>query len=234
MPARSDQEGQIPLGLRHPAAYGRDDLVMSDSIAAALRLVDSWPHWPSPLAGLVGPASSGKSHLAAIWKQRAVARIVAVADLPGLDIEAAATRPVLIEDIGENPFDEIALFHLLNALREQRGTLLFTSRRAPGHWQTGLADLRSRLRAATVAQIFAPDDEMLRRIIVKLFSDRQLAVERPVVDFMVARMERSFEAARLLVDAIDNAALVRKMRITRRLAGEVLAAMEQREGRGSG
>jgi chromosomal replication initiation ATPase DnaA len=99
---------------------------------------------------------------------------------------------------------------------------LLTSRQPPSRWQVRLADLRSRLNAATTVAIGAPDDMLMEAVVVKLFADRQLKIGPDVVAFMLARMERSFEAARDLVSRIDAAALNTQRKITQRLVREVL------------
>jgi chromosomal replication initiation ATPase DnaA len=132
---------------------------------------------------------------------------------------------VLIEDADRNGFDDRTLFHIINNVRQHGHTLLITSRLWPMSWPVELADLRSRLKAATVVEIGEPDDELLSQVIVKLFSDRQLFVEDRLVAYMVARMERSLEAAQTLVERLDRLALARGSRITRTLAQEVLGEM---------
>ena len=92
-------------------------------------------------------------------------------------------------------------------------------------WPVELPDLRSRLKAATVVEIGEPDDELISQVIVKLFADRQLFVDEKLVAYIVARMERSLEAAQTLVERLDRLALARGSRITRTLAQEVLGEM---------
>ena len=88
------------------------------------------------------------------------------------------------------------MFHLLNLAQEQRAFLLITARAAPASWPIGLPDLASRLRALPVVTLAAPDDAMLRAVLVKLFADRQLAVDDGLISFLMVRIERSFAAAR--------------------------------------
>jgi chromosomal replication initiation ATPase DnaA len=85
-----------------------------------------------------------------------------------------------------------------------------------------LADLRSRLNTATAVRIGPPDDTLMQAVVVKLFADRQLKVDQDVVTFMLARMERSFDAARELVARIDAAALKERRKITVRLVRDLL------------
>lgn len=214
---------QLPLAFDHDPATGRDDLLVADPLAAAVATVDAWPHWPSPVVVITGPAGSGKSHLAAIWRERSGARPI----LPAAGGEAArlaAQGPVLFEDADRAAFDDTALFHVINSVRQHGTTLLMTARLWPMGWDVSLPDLKSRLKAATVVEIGEPDEGLLGQIIVKLFADRQLAIDEKLVSYIVRRMERSLAAANDIVDRLDRLALSRGTRITRALAAEVLAA----------
>jgi chromosomal replication initiation ATPase DnaA len=100
--------------------------------------------------------------------------------------------------------------------------MLLTSPQPPSRWRVQLADLRSRLNTATTVRIGPPDDALMQAVVVKLFADRQVKVDQDVVTFMLARMERSFEAARGLVARIDEAALKAQRKITIPLVRDVL------------
>lgn len=217
---------QLPLEFDHESASGRDDLIVSDRLSAAVAIVDRWPDWPSPVVILAGPTGSGKSHLAAIWARHVGAQRVSIEIPDRMIVEMAARSPVLIEDIDRTAFDQTALFHLINAVREHGGGLLITTRLWPSAWSVTLPDLASRLKAATVVEIAEPDEELLAQVLVKLFADRQVAVDDRIITYLVARMERSLAAARSIVTRIDQLALSRGSRITRALAAEVMAEME--------
>ena len=91
----------------------------------------------------------------------------------------------------------------------------------PASWLTTLPDLASRLRALPVASLQAPDDAILRAVLVKLASDRQLALDEGVVGYLSTHIERSFAAARAAVAALDNEALRQRRPVTRALAAEL-------------
>ena len=216
------QPRQLALALAHPESLTRDDFLSGSSNAGALRLIEAWPDWPDRMIVLIGPEGSGKSHLAAIWAHTAGARLVAAHALEEGRVPAAlATGAVVIEDMAPGLFDERALFHLLNLARESGCFALFTARSAPSGWPLRIADLASRLRALPKATVDAPDDGLLRAVLVKLFSDRQVVVDEALIAYLMTRMERSFGAARALVSALDAEALRRKRPLTRTLAAEI-------------
>ncbi len=221
MPAGSGPR-QLALALGYSESFAREDFLQGPPNEAALALVDNWPDWPNRVMALVGPQGSGKSHLAAIWAEETGARFLSmrgaeIAQLPSV----LATGALVVEDFSDGGFDEAALFHLLNLAQQESAFVLLTARSAPAGWTTALPDLASRLRAIPVVTLSAPDDRLLRAVIVKLFADRQLAVDENLVAYLLARMERSFPAARSAVDRLDREAMRQKRPVNRALAAEL-------------
>jgi chromosomal replication initiation ATPase DnaA len=214
---------QLALALDHTESFAREDFLGSPCNAAALAVIDRWPDWPSQTFALIGPEGSGKSHLAAIWAGAAGARFLAARSLAAARLPAAlATGALVVEDIVAGQFDERALFHLLNLAREDSAFVLLTARSAPAGWTIALADLASRLKALPVVALTAPDDALLRGVLVKLFADRQLAVDESLVGFLAKRIERSIAAARRVVAELDQEAMRQQRPLTRALAAEIL------------
>jgi chromosomal replication initiation ATPase DnaA len=213
---------QLALALDHAANLTRDDFLPGPSNENALTLLDRWPDWPARTLALVGPEGSGKSHLASIWAAQSgarfiSARVLSVDALP----EALATGALVLEDCSPGELDERALFHLLNLAREQDGWLLLTTRSAPTFWTIALPDLASRLRAMPVMSLAMPDEALLRAVMVKLFADRQLAVDEALIAYLLPRIGRSFAAARDAVETLDREALQRGRPVNRTLAAEL-------------
>ncbi len=212
---------QLALALDHAESYARDDFLAGPCNESALALIDCWPDWPANAIALVGPEGSGKTHLAQIWAAAAGARVISAHALGQSDLRAAlATGALVIEDSTATD-DERALFHLINLAREERSFLLFTARAVPSAWPAAIPDVVSRLRALPTVTLDAPDDAMLRAVIVKLAADRQLAVEEAVVRYLLTHIERSFAAARSAVIALDQEALRQGRPPTRALAAEM-------------
>lgn len=211
---------QLALDLPHRPALGRQDFLVAPCNEEAVGWIDLWPDWPGPALVLCGPPASGKSHLAAVWRARAGAVVPDPAALP--DAAAIEAAPHVLLEGADRIADEEALLHLYNRIAERAGSLLLTADAPPSRWPTRLADLASRLRAAPVAGIGRPDDALLGALLVKMFADRQLAPGPELVAFLLPRMERSFAAARALVERLDEAALAQRRTITVPLARAVL------------
>jgi chromosomal replication initiation ATPase DnaA len=213
---------QLALALGHAESFAREDFLVGPSNEAALDLIERWPDWPDRMMVLVGPHGSGKSHLAAIWAETAGARRAAARSIDAANMPAAfATGALVLEDLAERRFDEQALFHLINYAREEQAFVLMTARNVPASWDIAVPDLASRLRVLPVIALAAPDDALLRAIIVKLFADRQLAVDESLVAYLATRVERSFAGARKAVEALDREALQRQRPVTRALAADL-------------
>ncbi len=212
---------QLALALGHADSYAREDFLSGPCNEGPFQLVCAWPDWPANALALVGPEGSGKTHLAMIWAAMAGARVISARGLHEADVPSAlATGALVVEDAGAGA-DDRALFHLINLAREEKASLLFTARSAPATWPVAIPDLISRLRALPVLTLQAPDDAMLRAVIVKLAADRQLTLDESVIAFIATRIERSFAAARAAVIALDNEALRQGRPPTRALAAEI-------------
>ena len=217
---------QLPLDLALPPRLGRDDFLRADANAAALDFLESWPGWPHPVALLLGPSGAGKSHLASIWAALAGADRWTAAVLRDPDWPSRLGQAVLIEDLDRDPPLEPALFHLLNLAGERGAYLLLTGTAAPERWGIVTADLASRLRLATQLTLGAPDNELLRSVLVKLFADRQLAIDEGLVGYLVLHLARALGQARQVVDALDREALALGRRVTRPMAARVLSRLD--------
>ena len=234
--------GQLAFDLPAREAWSRADFFTSPANAAALQAVDGWRDWPGGRLLLLGPAGSGKTHLAHIWAAETAAPETAAPKTVPLEtapLEAkalwlapddltdrlpdiAATASVIIDGAQRVAGrSETALFYLYNRLIPQ-GRLLLTSPLPPRDWGLTLPDLLSRLQAMPVARLEPPDDALLAGVLVKLLADRQIAAPANLIAYLLPRMERSVAAARAMVAALDARSLATQRPVTRQLAAEVL------------
>ncbi len=219
--ARPDPRvAQLVLPLETRPALGREDFIVAPGNREAVAFVDSYPDWPAPAAALIGPASSGKSHLAAAWAKRANADIVAAGALNENFLQREA-KAVVVEDIDAQAPDR-ARDDVLFALLERGGAILFTGREPPSQWQAAIADLTSRYRAMLSFTLWEPDDALLGALARKLFADKQLTVPDAVIEHMIRSLERSPGAIRDFVARADAKALSEKRPVTTGLIREIL------------
>ncbi len=223
------RRGQLALDLSFRPAMSREDFLIASSNEAAVGMVDLWPDWPHPALLIVGPQGSGKSHLAEVFRMRAGGSKVTAGDLTVDAVpDLLSAGACVVEDLpGKAGAEaETALFHLLNLAKESRGFVLLTACNYPALWNISLKDLASRLNAAPAVALGTPSDTLLRGLLVKLFADRQISVDESVVGYLVRNMERSGNAARLLVEEIDRRSLAAKAPVTRPFASKVLRSLD--------
>lgn len=219
------KSSQLTLELAPDPGFERENFVISDSNEKAFAMIELWPHWPDPLLLILGPPGAGKSHLGAIWASAAGAKSMAAAALASADIEALASAPLLLEDCETAVEAEAKLFHLLNLMRERRLALLITAKAPPEAWGLATADLVSRLRLSPSVEIGRPDDALIRAVLVKLLVERQLMIDTHVVDYIALRLDRSLDAARAFITALDRESLARHKRISKAIAADVFVAL---------
>ena len=175
--------------------------------------------WPNGRLALWGEEGVGKTHLLHGWAARTGARV-----LDGSGLVGAWPAGALAVDDADLAGDA-ALLHLLNAAAEARQPVLLAARTPPGRWRTVLPDLRSRLRAIVAVELPPGDDEFLRTLLVRLLSDRQLAVADSVQDWLLARLPRTPGAVREAAARLDHAALAAGRAVTRPLAAQAMAEL---------
>lgn len=193
-----------------PVDYSAAAFVPTRATALAVKALEGLA--PSGMAHqgrtlvLTGPPASGKTHLLRIWQQTMAENPLALA----------------VDDVGQlDMAAQQALFHSYNRLREQGGALLVTSTQ-PLPQLALLADLASRLAAAPQVALDAPDDADIRQLLLKWAADRQMHLTPPVVDYLLARVERSLPHLGALVAALDNLSREEKRAITVPLARRVI------------
>lgn len=217
---------QLRLKLDRTPTFRREDFVVSENTADALRILDAWPSWRGGALALIGPSGSGKTHLATAWAQQTgavaidPARPVSPEELSRLEGSA-----VLVDDAdkaGADPAWSETLFHLINMAARPGGGLLITAQTAPSGWTVALPDLRSRLNAMPMAELGPPDDVVLQAVLERFFFDRNIRPAEDLLPYLVNRIERSVAAARDIVIRLDETADAKQRAITKALARQIL------------
>lgn len=193
---------QIALPLVWPDDPRDDEFLVSPSNVRAVHTLDHWAAWPVRASLLVGPRKSGRSLLARIF--------------------AAKSGGTIIDDAAERP--ETDLFHAWNRAQAERRPLLLVADVPPPAWPITLPDLRSRLAATPLAEIGPPDDALMRALLERGLARRGLDARADLIDWLVARIERSHVAVMRTVDALDHEVMERRKRLSIPFARTTLAA----------
>ncbi len=200
----------------------REDFIVTPSNEKAYRLINSWPRWPVHGVFLVGPERSGKSHLARLWQEKTNAIWLETVN----DLEAAFGSKsggcFIVELENTEDLAETPLFHLINRAILGELYLLLTAPPTLSFDNLRLRDLRSRLRVLPEIELGPPDDMLLRALLIKHFSDRQMEIAPDVVDYMLMHIERTAAGVRRAVEIFDKLALSEGRRLTRAAASRYL------------
>ena len=209
---------QLPLALTGDTDWSPENFMVSASNEKAFIMVQQWPDWPSYALGIYGPASCGKTHLTHVWQMQSSAVWL---DAESLSAEHIKQCTAYILDDAHKVSDEQALFHVLNRIKELEGYLLLTAEQdLAGLFQ--LPDVQSRLRAIITVTMEQPDDALLKMVLAKQFSDRQLRVSDEVLQYLTSRIERSFAVVEHSVEVIDQLAIQEKRAFTIPLVKQAL------------
>ncbi|MGK6323979.1 HdaA/DnaA family protein [Sphingomonas sp. DT-51] len=191
---------QFALPLALPIDARDAEFLVTDSNAAAVRLLDRWATWPVRSAILAGPPRSGRTLLGHIFAAQSGGRVVDDADT----------------------LEEEALFHAWNRAQEERRPLLLVAAALPPVWAVQLPDLRTRLAASPAVTIGAPDDALVRALLERGFARRHLDARPDLIAWLVTRLERSHAAVIDAIERLDRAALAGRRRLSIPLARETL------------
>ena len=201
------------------------DFFVGPANEQAYAMVLSPESWPNGKLALVGPARSGKTHLARIFADATDAAMVRAG---AIDPDADLPDTALVVEDGPDlqPHAEEWLFHAHNRLAQHGLPLLVTGRSAPARWPLTLPDLASRLSAATSVTIDQPDDALLTALLLKQFQDRQLTPAPDALTYLVRNLPRSFAAVQQAVETLDRRALAQSRSLTRPFVQTVLAELD--------
>ena len=201
---------QYSLSYRQAEDYSAENYFVSASNEEAYRLMERWPDWGAAYGLYVyGEEGSGKTHLAELWRRKT----------------DGDPKHVVIDGLEQQVENEAMLFHQLNNIQQQGGTVFCTARTLPMDIGFKTRDVQSRLMGMLQVKIQAPDEALLAMLLTKHFADRQLKVAPEVIDYAVPRMERSYRMANRLIEALDNYALENRREITIPLVREVMSGM---------
>jgi len=208
---------QLPLPFAPVRQGSPPPVIAAASNEAARAWLARTADWPQRRLALWGPARCGKSSLLAQWARQQDARLL---DGPTLRFPPPG-GPLAIDDADRAP--PLALLHVLNAVQEAGDPVLLAAAAPPARWVVDLPDLASRLRALTAVAIEAPEDDLLRALLARLFAARQLRPAEATLSWLLARLPRTHAAIAAAVERLDYAAQALGAPIAPALARQVLA-----------
>ena len=188
--------------------YYEQDYYVSSNNFSAYRLIESWPNWPGKWVNIFGPKGCGKTHLSNILKKKI--NLIHIIDAKKVDNETISKfekLDCLIIDNYEKNIDENIFYSLLNQSKQSESYLLVNSILPLGNIKFDLKDLRSRTESFINLGIELPTDDLLRVIISKSFSDKQIEITPKISEYIIKNIERSYEKVFKFIKEIDDLSL---------------------------
>ena len=182
----------------------------------------SWPNWEKNLVNIYGENFSGKSHLINVFIKK-FNGVIFNADtfdndnLTSLDIH----QNIILENLN-NKINEKLIYTLINTVEQSGKYLIITSYRSISEFNFNLNDLKSRAKNFLIQNIQKPDDELIFALLIKNLSDRQIIIEKKLVNYIVKRIHRSYSKIFDFIYKIDEMSLKKKKSININLVKEIL------------
>jgi len=213
---------QLILNFDHDQNFKDQDFYVSKSNEFAFKLLNSWPKWERNFVNLIGEKFSGKTHLINIFLKK----------FKGIKIEAneidneflkkiKVFENIIIENLNDK-IDENLLFTLLNIIDQDNKYIILTSKNPIVDYSFKLNDLNSRSKNFLLCNIEKPGDDLMFALILKNLSDRQISIDKKLIDFIIKRIDRSYGKIFDFIYKIDKISLKRKKPIDFKIIKEAL------------
>ena len=203
-------------------AYKKEDFYVSPSNQEAYDFINNWPKWIKRIINIFGPSGSGKSHLASILKNKTSCLKIDSNELnEKIFLKFKTKEALIIENLSEK-ISEKLLFSLWNFALQDNKYLLITSIKPISSYKFKLTDLISRVKSSLAIGIDLPDDDLISVILAKNFSDKQIKVEKKHIDYIIKRIDRSYEKISQFILTLDKYSLKEGSPFSLKLIKEVL------------
>ena len=213
---------QLILKFPNTEAYLKEDFYVSESNQKAYDFINSWPKWIKKIVNIFGPSGSGKTHLTSILKKKTTVLIKQSDQLSDKIFFEFKTKEVLIIENLKNRVSEKLLYSLWNTAAQDNKFLIVTSKKPINQYNFKLPDLKSRISDMIAIGINLPSDDLISVILAKNFSDRQIQVEKKHIDYIIKRIDRSYEKISQFVTTLDKYSLKKGSSFSLKLIKEVL------------
>ncbi len=188
--------------------YYDQDFFVSSNNFSAYKLIESWPTWPGKWLNIFGATGSGKTHLTKILEKKIQRiKLVDAKNISDQIIKDLSTLDCLIIDSFENNIEEKLFYSILNQSKQLENYVLINSTQSIKSIKFKLGDLQSRINSFVNIGIELPTDDLLKVIISKTLSDKQISVNPKVSDFIINNVERSYEKMFKFLKELDELSL---------------------------
>ena len=213
---------QLLLNFEYKQNFKDEDFYVSNSNYYAFNLINSWPKWEKNFLNICGEKYSGKTHLSNIFLKKFKGIKIDANSFENKNLkEIKIYENVILDNLGQN-VDERLIYSLFNIIDQDNKYLIINSLIPVSKISFKLEDLRSRTKNCLVAKIDKPEDDLMFALILKNFSDRQITIDKKLIDFIIKRVDRSYGKIFEFIYKIDEISLKRKKSIDFKIIKEVL------------
>ena len=213
---------QLLLNFEYKQNFKDDDFYVSKSNYYAFNLINTWPKWEKNFLNISGEKFSGKTHLSNIFLKKFKGIKIDSESFTNNDLKKIKLYENIILDNFTSSVDENLVYTLFNTIDQDNKYLILNSLAPVNEINFSLLDLRSRMKNCLAAKIEKPDDELMFAIILKNFSDRQVVIDKKLIDFIIKRIERSYGKIFQFIYKIDEISLKKKKPIDLKIIKEAL------------
>lgn len=202
-----NKQNQLLMNFNLKKDYDEQDFYVSSSNKYAFNIINGWPKWLKRTVNLYGEQYSGKSHLSKIFETKTTClNIESINFTNEILLKFKTKQALIIENFNFN-IPEKLLYSLINIVEQENKYLLITSLKPINKFDFKLKDLNSRINNCLFVEIGAPDDELIYALIVKNFSDRQINIDKKIIEYIIKRINRSYKDIFLFIYKVDQLSL---------------------------
>jgi len=213
---------QLLLDFDYEQNFKDDDFYVGKSNFYAFEMINKWPKWEKNFLNINGEKLSGKTHLANIFLKKFNGISIDVNSLNDENLKSIKPyQNIVLEDLNLN-INEKLIYSLFNIIDQDNKFLIVTSMKPISEINFQLDDLRSRTKNCLFANIQNPDDELMFALILKNLSDRQITLDKKLIDFIIKRIDRSYGKIFEFIYKIDKISLKKKKSIDFKIINEAL------------
>ena len=213
---------QLLLGFDYEQNFRDDDFYVGKSNFYSFEMIHKWPKWEKNFLNISGEKFSGKTHLANIFLKKFNGIKIESSLLNNENLEEIKPyQNVVLENLNLN-INEKLIYTLFNIIDQDNKFLIITSLKPIAEIDFKLKDLKSRTKNCLLAKIKNPDDELMFALILKNLADRQITLDKKLINFIIKRVERSYDKIFEFIYKIDEISLKKKKPIDFKIINEVL------------
>ncbi len=213
---------QLLLNFNHKQNFNNNDFYVSESNYYAYKLIEKWPKWEKNILNIYGEKFSGKTHLANIFIHKNKGIKINENEINNNIFKKLKLYENIIIDNFNFKCEEKLMYSIFNMVDQDNKYLIINSINPINNFNFNLKDLKSRSKNCLFAKIDSPDDELIFAIILKSFSDRQIQIDKKLIDFIIKRIDRSYGKIADFIYKVDELSLKKKKAINLNIIKEIL------------